>query len=155
MVLVHHGFGSPIPCLAHVMGLSIGDCAISTKVGMGLLTVHLARHHNKSIWQVACSPSVMYMKGGDLKGDDFIAKHHCKAFTTFQTPLVMNDHEMTADRRWKTSDQQQGMLSFRSKDSFNGHVIPSYKRCQNHCAESSLHKGDRQAQCIFPTAYDW
>ena len=31
------------------------------------------------------------------------------------------------------------VLSFRSKDSFSGHRVPSYKRCQNHCAESSQH----------------
>lgn len=31
------------------------------------------------------------------------------------------------------------MLRHRSKDSFSGHRVPSYKRCQNHCAESSLH----------------
>ena len=87
---------------------------------------------------------------------------HRKAFTRFQVPSVMNGHQTTAGRRFEKPEQWQGMLSFRSKDSFSGHGMPSYKRCQNHCAESSLHafsetvgnlrwcnKGQQQCACII------
>ena len=35
--------------------------------------------------------------------------------------------------------KKSGMLSLRSKSAFSEHEVPSYKRCQNHCAESSPH----------------